>query len=188
MKSVLVFLVGAVFGAAVIAAPKLVAHLHAALHGSRGQSANAPVHTSEKFTFTANAPMEQVAPLFGADKERVWAPNWNPQFVYPLPASDQEGMVFTVAHDHLRAVWVNTLFDPKAGRIQYVYLIPEALVTVIDLRLMPQGEKTHVEVQYDRTALSAEAESHVHHMALGDRRSGPQWEQQVNTYLATKAK
>jgi hypothetical protein len=187
MKSIVIFFIGAILGAALFAAPRLAAHLHAALHGSHRQSESAPVHTSEKFTFTANAPFEQVGPLFGADKERVWAPKWNPQFVYPLPASDQEGMVFTVAHDHLQATWINTLFDLKAGRIQYVYVIPEALATVISLQLTPKGDKTQVEVQYDRTALSLEAESHVRHMAEGDRRSGPEWEQQVNAYL-TKAR
>ena len=95
-------------------------------------------------------------------------------------------MVFTVAHQHFRAVWVNTAFDLKNGRIQYVYTIPDALVTVITLNLTPQGQQTRVEVEYDRTALSAEADGHVRHMAEGDRKSGPEWEQQVNQFLAGK--
>jgi hypothetical protein len=40
-----------------------------------------------------------------------------------------------------------------------------------------------VDVQYDRTALSAEADAHVQHMAEQDRTSGPDWEKQVNEYL-----
>jgi hypothetical protein len=184
MKSALLLIVGALCGVVLMAAPKIAAHLHAALRGGHAQqSGSQRVHTEEKFEFTANAPMEQVAPLFGADKERVWEPSWNPQFVHPLPASDEEGMVFTVAHDHFRAAWVNTLFDQKNGRIQYVYMIPEALVTVIDLKLTPQGQQTKVEVEYDRTALSSEADAHVRHMADGDRRSGPEWEKQINDYL-----
>jgi hypothetical protein len=186
MRNALLFFIGAICGAALIAAPKVAAHLRAAFHGGHGTQSASPVHTEEVFAFTANAPLEQVAPLFGADKERVWAPKWNPQFVYPLPASDEEGMVFNVAHDHLHAVWVNTLFNLKDGRFQYVYVIPEALLTVINLKLTPQGDKTRVEVQYDRTALSPEAESHVRHMAEGDRRFGPDWEKQINTYLGAK--
>ena len=54
-------------------------------------------HTRTAFDFTVNAPLEQAAPLFGADKERVWAPGWNPQFLYPNPAHDQQGMVFQVS-------------------------------------------------------------------------------------------
>jgi hypothetical protein len=171
-----------------MALPRAAAHLHAALHGGHGgksELGTARVHTEEKFSFLAKAPLEQVAPLFGADKERVWAPKWNPQFVHPLPATDEEGMVFTVTHnEHLRAAWVNTMFDVKNGRIQYVYVIPDALVTVINLKLTPQGEQTKVDVEYERTALSPEADSHVQHMAEGDRRAGPEWEKQVNGYLA----
>jgi hypothetical protein len=189
MKNALLVFIGAICGAALVAAPKVAAHLHAALHGHHSApSGNSLVHTEETFAFTANAPMEKVAPLFGADKERVWAPKWNPQFVYPLPVSDEKGMVFTVAHDHLQAVWVNTLFDVKNGKFQYVYVIPDALLTVINLKLTPQGDKTLVEVQYDRTALSPEAESHVRHMAEGDRKSGPEWEKQINDYLATASR
>ena len=112
------------------------------------------------------------------------SPGWNPRFVYPVPAVDKEGMVFTTAHDHLSAVWVNAIFDEKNGRIAYVYVIPDAMATVIRLKLTPQGEQTRVEVEYDRTALSPEADEHVRHMAETDRKSGPEWEKQVNEYLS----
>jgi len=183
MRGAWLFVLGALCGAVVMAAPRIVGHLHAALHGGHSGSGSERVHTEEKFTFTAKGPMEKVAPLFGADKERVWSPGWNPQFLFPAPAADKAGMVFTVAHGHLRAEWVNTEFDLKSGRIQYVYMIPDALVTVITLRLTPAGEQTQVEVEYDRTALSAETDEHVRHLAEGDRRSGPEWEEQVNGFL-----
>lgn len=185
MKGALLFVLGAVCGLAVMAGPRVFAHLHGALHRSQDGSGSGAgrAHTEEKFAFTAKAPMEIVAPLFGAAKERVWSPGWNPQFIHPLPAADEAGMVFTVAHSHLRAAWVNTEFDLKNGRIQYVYVIPDALVTVITLQLTPDGKQTRIEVEYDRTALSAEADSHVRHMAEGDRSSGPDWEKQVNEYL-----
>jgi hypothetical protein len=190
VKGIAFFVIGLLCGAVVMALPRVLAHVRGALHNSHRASApeGSRTHTEERFAFTANGPMDKVAPLFGADRERVWAPGWNPQFLHPVPAADQEGMVFTVAHDHVKAAWVNTLFDLKAGRIQYAYVIPDALVTVIDLKLTPQGSQTRVEVEYDRTALSAEADAHVQHMAEGDRRSGPEWEQQVNAYLSTSNK
>lgn len=186
MKRPWLFVLGAVCGAAVMALPRVVAHLHGALHGAHRGTAtteDARVHTEERSAFTANAPMEEVAPLFGADKERVWSPGWDPHFLHPMPAKDEEGMVFTAAHSHLRSVWVNTEFEAKSGRTQYVYVIPDALVTVITLRLTPEGDKTQVEVEYDRTALSAEVDAHVRHMAEQDRTAGPEWEKQVNEYL-----
>jgi len=188
MKGVGLFLLGVLCGIVVIQAPKIAAHLHALLHGRHADAVSQRAHTEEKFAFMANAPMERVAPLFGADKERVWSPGWNPQFVHPVPTTDEEGMVFTVAHSHLKAAWVNTQFDVKNGRFQYVYMIPDALVTVITLQLQPEGNKTQVEVEYDRTALSPDADTHVQHMAEGDRRSGPEWEKQVNEYLRANSR
>jgi hypothetical protein len=185
MRSVGLFAIGAICGVLLMAWPKVAAHLRGAVHGGQSGTNVGRAHTKEKFEFTANGSMEQVAPLFGADKERVWAPHWDPQFVHPEPASDKEGMVFTVAHQHMRSVWVNTALDLERGRVQYVYMIPDALVTVITLNLTPQGQQTRVAVEYDRTALSADADAHVRHMAEGDRTSGPEWEQQVNGYLAT---
>jgi len=186
MKGVWLFVIGALSGAAVMALPRVGTHLRATLRGpsaSHEASGAVRAHTEEQFAFTAHAPMEQVAPLFGADKERVWAPGWDPQFIHPPQVTDELGMVFIVGHGHLKSVWVNTEFDPKAGRIQYVYMIPDALVTRITLKLTPEGNQTRVEVAYDRTALSAEADWHVQHMAEQDRSSGAHWEKQVNGYL-----
>jgi hypothetical protein len=158
--------VGAVCGAALALFPKLGVRLRAA-------SVDFPrAHTEEKFTFTANAPIEQVAPLFGADRERVWSPRWNPQFINPWPPADIPGMVFTVKHGKQDAVWVNTEFDLENGRVQYVYVVPDVLITVITLRLAPEGNDTKIEVQYDRTALNAEADGHVRHLAEQDRNAG----------------
>jgi hypothetical protein len=184
VKGAWLFVLGIVCGVVAMVAPRIVMHLHAALQRAHGGgSGTERVHTEEKFAFTARGRMEDVAPLFGADKERVWSPEWNPKFIHPLPAADEQGMVFAVAHDHLKATWVNTEFDLKNGTIQYVYMIPDALVTVITLRLEPERDQTRVEVEYDRTALSAAADAHVRHMAEGDRGSGPEWEKEVNGYL-----
>ncbi|MGB7434760.1 MAG: hypothetical protein WBR26_24685 [Candidatus Acidiferrum sp.] len=188
MKGAALFVVGLLCGLLFMAIPRVNAHAHALLQAVHHGTSEVRAHSDEKFTFVANGPMERVAPLFGADKERVWAPHWDPQFIYPTPATDQEGMVFAAAHNHLQSVWVNTELDLKNGRIQYAYMIPDALVTVITLRLTPQDNRTQVDVEYQRTALSAEADAHVRHMAEGDRNSGPDWEKHVNAYLQTSGK
>src|SRR3974390_2093404 len=186
MKAVGLFVAGALCGAAVMAIPKLVGHFHKETHATlagRNAASGSRLHTEEQFEFTANGPMEQVAPLFGADKERVWAAGWDPQFVFPNPGTDKEGMVFTIDHHHRRALWVNTELDLKNGRVQYVYVVPDTMATRIALRLTPAGDKTHVAVTYERTALSSDADEHVRQMADGDRGSGPDWEKAVNSYL-----
>lgn len=145
-------------------------------------------HTRTEFAFTVNAPLEQAAPLFGAAQERVWAPDWNPKFLYPNPAQDQQGMVFQVAHGSYTSTWVNTAFDLAGGHIQYAYVLNDAMVTMIDIRLKRMGAaKTDVTVVYDRTALIPEANDHVQHFAAGDAKAGKEWEEQINGYLAKQA-
>ncbi len=180
--------IGFVIGIAAIVMPRLagvdlVAHLH---HHFAKRSDAPLVHAETKFEFTANAMIDKVAPLMGADRERVWAPGWTPHFVFPKPAADQQGMVFTVAHGPYWVPWVNTEFDLAGGRVQYVYMIPDTLVTVITIRMTPLGDKTHVAVEYDRTALNPQANDHVRQLAENDGKAGPEWEGQINGWLEGK--
>jgi hypothetical protein len=142
------------------------------------------LHAREQFSLVANAPFEVAWPLFGADKERAWAPDWQPDFLWPEKPFDQEGMVFKVSVGERHAVWVNTAFDPMARRIQYVYVIPDVVVTVITLNLTPDGGSTTVDVIYERTALMPAANETVQLMASRDRLAAKQWSQQINEHLS----
>ena len=141
-------------------------------------------HTREQFSLVANAPFEVAWPLFGAHKERAWAPDWEPAFLWPEKAFDQEGMVFTIRQAPKNAVWVNTAFDAAARRIQYVYLIPDVVVTVITLKLTPDGHATNIEVVYERTALTEAANQRVREMAVCDSVAGKEWSRQINAHLS----
>jgi hypothetical protein len=148
-------------------------------------SGTALAHTRTEFHFVANAPLEQVAPLFGANEERKWSPEWDPRFVYPTPARDQPGMIFRVEHGNHSSIWVNTAFDLVAGHIQYAYVLNDAMVTTIDIRLTPDNtHQTGVTVVYERTALMPEANEHVQHFAEGDGKAQKEWEKAINGYFA----
>lgn len=140
-------------------------------------------HTSVSFDFTVGASIDVAFPLFGADKERAWAPGWNPRYLWPDAAGDRQGMAFTVAHGNKTAFWVNTVFDRDAKQIQYVYVIPEVVVTVITLKLSPHSGTTDVQVTYDRTALTDDANHVVDEMAEQDKLAGPEWSAQIKGYL-----
>ena len=147
------------------------------------------LHTRNEFSFTVDAPFEQVVPLFGADEERKWAHDWNPQFVYPSPARDQRGEVFKVAHGNHSSVWINTALDLTAGHIQYAYVLNDAMATLIDIHATRQGpQKTGVTVVYERTALAPEANEHVQHFARGDESAGKEWGEAMNAYFAKSGK
>jgi hypothetical protein len=150
-------------------------------------TAAVPAYVKNSFQFVVKAPLSRAAPLFGPEGERCWAgQQWNPEFLYPQPAKDVQGAVFTVQHGPHRSVWVNTLFDPEGGRMQYVSFIPDTLVSTVDVRLTVLDPlSTSVEVTYARTALDATANEHVQAMGRSDRESGPEWQQAIEKCLAT---
>ena len=151
---------------------------------SKDRSGIAVTHVSTRFRFTVNAPIEQASPLFGAHEERKWAPGWDPQFLYPVPANDQLGSVFVVRHGDNASVWTTTAFDLAAGHVQYVCVIAAVMVTRIDIRMTRKaGPSTGVSVLYERTALNADANEHVKHAAKQDEGFGKEWEEQINGYL-----
>ena len=145
-----------------------------------------PLHTREEFTFTVEAPVDRALPLFGAVRERDWAPDWSPDVLWPVPAGDREGMVFSILHGDKTAIWVNTALDPLARRVQYVYVIPGVVATVITIGLAPRGNTSHVSVRYERTALAVEANGAVESMAARDRAAGPEWERQIKQHLSAR--
>ncbi len=143
------------------------------------------LHTREQFSLLAPAPFDAAWPLFGADGERAWAPGWEPVFLWPpqMPF-DREGMVFKVAGGAGNAVWVNTAFDRAAKRIQYVYVIPDVVVTVITLKFTAEGHATVIDVIYERTALTDAANDAVRDLAAGDRAAGTEWSRQIERHLS----
>lgn len=144
-------------------------------------TAPAPAQVTNQFQFRLDAPPAAVAPLFGAQGERAWAgPEWQPEFVYPQPAADVEGAVFTLRHGAHVATWVNTQFDLKNGRTRYVYVVPDIMVASIAVALTPAaGNGTIVTVTYQRTALRAEANAMIAAMGAKDAASGPEWKAQI---------
>jgi len=150
---------------------------------------NGPVvHVENGFEFTVHGPYKTVAPLFGAFAESAWTDHWNPQFLYPSPARDTFGEVFTVAHGHLRSTWVNTAFDLDTGHIQYVYVIPDAQAVLIDIHLERPGPfTTSVKVVYQRTALNPGLNAHVSKLGQEDRNMGNEWETAIDAYVQRTA-
>jgi hypothetical protein len=146
------------------------------------------MHTETAFSLVVHLPYSETAPLFGPEGERAWAgKHWNPQFIHPQPASDVEGAVFAIKHGALNAVWVTTAFDFAARHFQYVYFLPDLLVTTIDVRFNPLDEtSTRVNVVYARTALTSDGNQHVVALTEGDKSAGKDWQQAIDSYLATR--
>lgn len=146
-------------------------------------------HVKNTFTFQVAAPLARVAPLFGPEAERCWAgKHWDPQFIYPQPAKDVPGAVFTVQHGGHSSLWITTILDLAAGRMQYVAVIRDWVVSVVDVHATAvDASHTVAEVTYTRTALAPEANDDVEAMAANDRDSGPHWQQAIEACLSPGA-
>jgi hypothetical protein len=183
MRPWLLLALGACLGAAAVLIAPLVEHVHSLRHDVQG--AAGVVHTSVTFSFVAKGSMDAVAPLFGAGRERAWAPGWQPEILWPTDGRDRSGMIFTVAHGHTQSAWVNTRFDLRNGDVQYVYVVPETLATVITIGMRPDHGATHVTVTYDRTALTEVANARVLQLAEHDKQAASKWQNQINGFLAS---
>ena len=149
------------------------------------QTTVAPAHVSNSFQFVIQAPFSQAAPLFGPEGERCWAgQHWNPEFLHPHVGEDVQGAVFTVQHGPRKSVWVNTIFDLTAGRMQYVAFIPDTVVSTVDVRLTAlNASATSVAVTYARTALDGAMNGDIEAMGQRDRESGPEWQRNIESCL-----
>ena len=183
MRPLLLLALGACLGAGIVWIPALIEHVHTLRHDA--QRAADLVHTSVTFSFVAKGSMAAVAPLFGAGREREWAPGWHPEILWPADGGDRSGMIFAVAHGHAQAVWVNTRLDLRNGDIQYVYVVPEILATVITIGIRPDHDEAHVTVTYERTALTADANARVLQLAEHDKQAGSEWQHQINGLLTS---
>ena len=163
----------------------LAAALTIFLHLYRRNAEGPVAHVENRFEFTVRAPYDKVAPLFGAHGERTWAgEHWDPQFLHPQPARDVEGEVFTIAHGHTHATWVNTAFDLQSGHMQYVYVIPDVQAVLINVQLAHDDPtRTDVKVMYQRTALTAQFNDRIRKMGENDAHSAEEWRTAIEKYL-----
>jgi hypothetical protein len=153
------------------------------------QQAPAPpepcLHVQTTVDIIVRAPYAVAAPLFGPLGERLWeGDRWHPVFIHPQPAADIEGAVFTVRYDQQLETWVNTLFDLDARHFQYVFFLPERMVTVVDVRFKLIGPaETNVSLVFTRTALTPQSNPQVQAASEADKNAGSFFQSAIDAYL-----
>ncbi len=155
-----------------------------------GSGAGCPGARQQPLSFPGPGASQQAAPLFGPEGERSWAgAEWDPLFLYPQPAKDVQGAVFTVQQGGRKSVWIATLFDVDGGRMQYVSVVPGIRASTVDVRLTAvDASTTSVEVTYVRTALDSSANEEVQALGESDRLEGPHWQESDRNLLQRAAR
>jgi len=131
-----------------------------------------------------------VFPLHGPIEEAKWAAGWDPQMIHCAQGSTAAGSIFITRHNGAETVWVNTAWDPGAGRVEYVHMTPNRDVTEIRIRVSgPQAGPTRVEVTYTWTGLSEAGNNFVEtHTEDRFRQWMGDWEEELAYYLRTGEK
>ena len=161
--------------------PAIYAFLAAAAISELASTAiGGPAHREQAFTIHLNGAVAEVAPLFGPVRESEWAPEWQPQFRYPLPPAQVSGAVFTTkTHDGRERIWLLTTYDEKEGRISYVVVIPGVTASEIGIQILPDGnDKSVATITYRHTALSDDGIVEVEKL-------GPSWAEQQRVHWQT---
>jgi hypothetical protein len=111
-------------------------------------------HASHSFDLPR--PVDTCLPLFTAEGERDWVPDWSPTFVYPADGRTEAGMVFLTHQDGGITTWAMTVHEPAEGRVAYVRITPGFRVVQIRVICRPieEGRGCRVSVAYELTGLS----------------------------------
>lgn len=97
---------------------------------------------------------ESAFDLFTATGERRWVPGWSPQFL-GIAEPQEPGLVFVTGDGAERTIWIVLESSRENRRLKYARVTPASRADTVEVRLSACGDGTHVEVEYDLTALSS---------------------------------
>ncbi len=81
---------------------------------------------------------DQVFPLLCPVREYAWIHDWRCELVHTASGLVEKGCVFVTPYPpEGRTVWVTSVHDPAARRVEFVRVAGERLVTLMALRVEP---------------------------------------------------
>ena len=106
-------------------------------------------------TLRVAAPLTRAFPFFTPDGERLWVPDFDPQYLHPQSGEQGAGAIFTTAHGGEDTLWMVLKFSPADGVAEYARVTPGSRGGTVRVALEALDEaRTLATVTYDLTALS----------------------------------
>ncbi len=144
---------------------------------------------SKSSTFSAEAAIDIVFPLFGPVREKEWAHGWNPVIIYPVDTLVCEKMVFQTSgglHGSEETyTWSIVRYEPHQYQIEYQVTAAERL-WFITVSCTPIQEATQITVTYSYTGWSESATVRNRKALAGMfAHDLKDWEKAINYYLKT---
>jgi MOSC domain-containing protein YiiM len=106
-------------------------------------------------TLRVATPVAQAFPLFTPDGERLWVPDFDPEYLHPLSGEQGPGAIFTTAHGGEDTLWMVLRFSPSDGVAEYARVTPGSRRGTVHVALQALDPVTsQVTVTYDLTSTS----------------------------------
>lgn len=119
-------------------------------------------HLDLQFAHDLRATADQVFPLLCPVREYEWIDGWRCELVHTSSGVVEKGCVFVTGYaPEGRTIWVTSLHDPAARRVEFVRLSEGRLVTLMSLRAEPLDAGCRLHIGYQLVALDAAGQAIV---------------------------
>lgn len=106
-------------------------------------------------TLRVAAPFDQAFPFFTPDGERLWVPDFDPEFLHPLSGDQGPGAIFTTRHGGEDTLWMVARFSPQEGVAEYARVTPGSRRGTVTVTLAAvDSNTTEATVTYHLTSSS----------------------------------
>ena len=142
------------------------------------------VRVNQKGSFELAMDADRAFPLFSAEGERLWVPDWDPTPVFPVDGVVrwQTDAVWTILREGEILTWWTVEVDKANRRASYVHFSTGRAVRV-NVKVESTGSHTcRVSVEYLITATSPEGERHVRGACTMESRMAS-WKSLIETAL-----
>jgi len=125
--------------------------------------------------------------LFTPRGEQDWVHGWHPHFPAPAPDDTEPGTVFETSAHGQHTIWLVT--DRQPGeRISYARVTPGDHAGTVTVAISPDGEHSagqysEVEVTYQLTALTSDADRTLSEFADGYAAYLQSWEDAITAWM-----
>ena len=149
-----------------------------------------PNRVSRSFTQHLGAPPGEVFPLLCPVREAEWVNDWRPRLVLSDSGVAEPGCVFITPGIPEDALWLMTIHDPEALRLEIIKIIPGVVVGKISIALSPEGDNGCIsKITYAYTALSEHGGRALEEFTETHFRGFMEtWEKELNYFLSIALK
>jgi hypothetical protein len=154
----------------------------------KGDSMSTVKHSKK---FKINQPIEILFPLFSAEGEKLWVPDWDYENIMGSTDLHEDYIFITKAHDHAStdAIWLIKKYDPDSYFVQFYKVEPKDKIGVITVQCIEVEKSiTEVNVAYQYTGLSDKGNEFI--IAFDSAHYEEfinEWESLLNTYFQSKS-